>query len=144
MYKASRYGLQANGVNPVLCLPGRKSVEFQLFDKSLMRERILLEVAPSLACRLRIPVDRETADRVLCIRSRELVKLKLLHKTFTFVPTASATRATVCGVAASSAPTPCSCQDRHLSWTCDACGDTSCGPALEPNCNVLHGPGRVR
>jgi hypothetical protein len=82
MYKASRYGLQANGVNPVLCLPGRKSVEFQLFDKSLMRERILLEVAPSLACRLRIPVDRETADRVLCIRSRELVKLKLLHKTF--------------------------------------------------------------
>jgi len=35
--------------------------------------------------------------------------------------------------------TPCSCQDRHLSWTCDLCGDTTYGPALGPDCNVLDG-----
>jgi hypothetical protein len=29
--------------------------------------------------------------------------------------------------------TPCSCQDRHLSWTCDLCGNTTYGPALGPH-----------
>ena len=38
----------------------------------------------------------------------------------------------------------CACQDRHLSWTCDECGDTVYGPALGPHCSVLHGPARIR
>ena len=40
--------------------------------------------------------------------------------------------------------TPCSYQDRHLSWTCDGCGHTTHGPALGENCSLLHGPARVR
>jgi hypothetical protein len=40
--------------------------------------------------------------------------------------------------------TACSCQDRHLSWTCDLCGDTIYGPSLGAECNVLNGPARVR
>jgi hypothetical protein len=40
--------------------------------------------------------------------------------------------------------TACSCQDRHLSWTCNECGNTTYGPALGPDCRVLHGAARVR
>ena len=40
--------------------------------------------------------------------------------------------------------TACSCQDRHLTWTCDVCQDTTYGPALGSHCDVLHGPARVR
>jgi len=40
--------------------------------------------------------------------------------------------------------TVCRCQDRHLSWTCNECGDTTYGPALGPRCSVLHGPARIR
>jgi hypothetical protein len=39
---------------------------------------------------------------------------------------------------------PCSCQDRHLSWSCDRCRHTTYGPALGESCSLLHGPVRVR
>jgi hypothetical protein len=38
----------------------------------------------------------------------------------------------------------CSCQDRHLTWTCDECEDTTYGPALSERCSLLHGAARVR
>jgi hypothetical protein len=38
----------------------------------------------------------------------------------------------------------CSCQDRHLSWSCNACGDVVYGPALGEHCEVLHGAARIR
>lgn len=38
----------------------------------------------------------------------------------------------------------CSCQDRHLSWSCNACGEVTYGPALGVNCALLHGAARVR
>jgi hypothetical protein len=39
---------------------------------------------------------------------------------------------------------PCSCQDRHLTWTCNECGDTTFGPALGLDCSLLHGAARIR
>lgn len=42
------------------------------------------------------------------------------------------------------ASTLCSCQDRHLSWSCDRCGHITYGPPLEKDCSHLHGPARVR
>lgn len=39
---------------------------------------------------------------------------------------------------------PCRCQDRHLTWCCDACGDITFGPALGVDCALLNGPARVR
>jgi hypothetical protein len=38
----------------------------------------------------------------------------------------------------------CACQERHLMWTCNHCGDTTIGPALGINCAVLNGPAAVR
>ena len=39
---------------------------------------------------------------------------------------------------------PCRCQDRHLTWCCDACGHITYGPALGVNCSVMNGPAAVR
>jgi len=39
---------------------------------------------------------------------------------------------------------PCSCGDRHLSWYCDVCEHVTYGSPLGPDCEVLHGPARVR
>lgn len=39
---------------------------------------------------------------------------------------------------------PCSCGDRHLSWFCERCAHTTFGPALGVNCEILHGPAKIR
>jgi hypothetical protein len=39
---------------------------------------------------------------------------------------------------------PCRCQDRHLTWRCDTCGDITFGPSLGPDCDPLNGPARLR
>ena len=39
---------------------------------------------------------------------------------------------------------PCSCQDRHMTWCCNACGHVTFGPPLGPDCSVMNGPARVR
>jgi hypothetical protein len=36
----------------------------------------------------------------------------------------------------------CSCQDRHLSWTCNTCSDVTYGPALGENCELIRGAAR--
>jgi hypothetical protein len=51
---------------------------------------------------------------------------------------------TDCGGAPSSAPLRAVARTDTLSWTCDLCGDTIYGPALGAECNVLHGPARIR
>jgi hypothetical protein len=38
----------------------------------------------------------------------------------------------------------CSCGDRHLTWFCSECGNTSYGPPLGLDCTVLNGPARIR
>ncbi len=37
---------------------------------------------------------------------------------------------------------PCSCGPRHHRWECN-CGDVVYGPALGPDCKLLHGAARV-
>jgi hypothetical protein len=32
----------------------------------------------------------------------------------------------------------CTCQDRHLTWTCDRCADTVFGPADTPASGLQH------
>ena len=39
---------------------------------------------------------------------------------------------------------PCQCQDRHMSWSCNSCGQVTYGPALGPQCNLLDGPAWVQ
>ena len=38
----------------------------------------------------------------------------------------------------------CACQDRHVTWTCNRCGNPVFGPALGPHCAILNGPARIR
>lgn len=40
--------------------------------------------------------------------------------------------------------TPCQCQSRHMSWSCNSCGHVTYGPALGPQCNLMNGPAWVR
>jgi hypothetical protein len=38
--------------------------------------------------------------------------------------------------------TVCACQDRHLSWTCDVCQDTTYGPNWDLTATSCTGPPR--